>query len=226
MEVKMKHKIEEFFKKDEEAFYDCGGTRKFRGVKRYYNDTVRNDKAVEQSKLAPVPISNVFAYVNEFLEALREENGHKNNNIRCKSIDLDNTQHVVFDNGIIVKDLIWTECQYDKVSKKYTKWDTKYDKIKEKFNLKNPFDIVWLKFTDSGHVGVVAKSFDINFRDDLSSGVLVKEVCQAWDKSFVLVFPMTSEILGNHKVGDIELAVGNYLISKGVPIIDFYSHNN
>ena len=88
------------------------------------------------------------------------------------------------------------------------------------------------KYISKGHVGVVAKSFDINFdskNDDgkpISSDVLVKEVGESWDKSFVMIFPMTSDILGNRSVGDLELGIGNYLIEKNVPIIDFYSHNN
>lgn len=81
-------------------------------------------------------------------------------------------------------------------------WDYKYDIIKNKFNLREPSDIVWIKFTTNGHVGVVAKNFDINFdskTDDgksISSDVLVKEVGETWDKSFAMIFPMTSDILG------------------------------
>lgn len=60
----------------------------------------------------------------------------------------------------------------------------------------------------------------------ISSDVLVKEVGESWDKSLVMIFPMTSDILGNRSVGDLELGIGNYLIEKNVPIIDFYSHNN
>ncbi len=79
---------------------------------------------------------------------------------------------------------------------------------------------------------MVAKSFDINFdrktREGrpISSTVLVEEVGEAWDKSFVMIFTMTSEILSNRSVGELELGIGNYLIDKKVPIIDFYSHNN
>ena len=58
---------------------------------------------------------------------------------------------------------------------------TSNDIIKNKFNLSNPSDIVWIKFTTKGHVGVVAKSFDINFDRKtgegrpISSTVLVEE---------------------------------------------------
>ena len=92
--------------------------------------------------------------------------------------------------------------------------------------MKQPYDIVWLKFTTKGHLGVVAKGFDINYDYTNSSGVLINQVDENWDTTIVLIFPLTSEILGNHTSGDIELAIGKYLISKKVPIIDYYSHNN
>ena len=82
-----------------------------------------------------------------------------------------------------------------------------------------------MKFTDKGHLGVVAKSFDINFENDNTSGKLINEVGEKWDDSFVFIFPLAKEILNVYKKDDIERAIGNYLISKGIPIIDFYSHN-
>ena len=219
--------LEKFFKQDDDAFYTNGdGVRKFRGVRRYYNDTVRNEKADEQAKLSPVSFSKVFSYVNEFLDRIRSDNGYKKENIRCECIELDSVQQVILDNGMIAKNCNWRSCEYDEKLKKYTNWDTKYNVICDKFHLKQPYDIVWLKFTTKGHLGVVAKSFDINYDYTNSCGVLVNQVNEKWDTSFVLIFPLTSEILGNHTSGDIELAIGNYLISKKVPIIDYYSHNN
>lgn len=107
-----------------------------------------------------------------------------------------------------------------------------------------------MKFTTNKYLGGVAKSNDINFdiplnvsdydkkewrynsylkRQELvwkhnSSGILAHQLGQEWDTSFVLVFPL-SNIPDGYDRGDIETAIGNYLINKGVPIIDFYSHN-
>jgi len=195
--------LEKFFERDDEAFYiNENGARKFRGVHRYYNDIVRNEKADEQAELFPVSFSKVFSCVNEFLERIRFDNGYKKKIVRCEYIELDNIQ------------------------KKYTDWDAKYNVICDRFQLKQPYDIVWLKFTTKGHLGVVAKGFDINYDYTNSSGVLINQVDENWDTTIVLIFPLTSEILGNHTSGDIELAIGKYLISKKVPIIDYYSHNN
>lgn len=225
--------LEKYFQKNKDAFYtNYKGEEKFRGVHKYYGDTLRNDEASKQSKLPPTQICNVFSYVNEFIELLRTANGHYEKNVRFEPFVLDNTIHTIMDNGILTMGLKWDAPIYDCKKKEYVEWDYKYDVIKNKFNLGKPSDIVWIKFTTKGHVGVVAKSFDINFDrktsdgQPISSTVLVEEVEEAWDKSFVMIFPMTSEILGNRSVGDLELGIGNYLIDKKVPIIDFYSHNN
>lgn len=222
----MKEDLSLFFQKDKDVFYEIDGKKKFRGVHGYYGDIVRNNKANEQAKLLPVPFNEIFFYVNEFLEMIRFDNGYHNKIVRCESIDLDGIYQLIFDNGIIARNLKWEACVYDKKQRKYTYWDKKYDVICNKFSLKNPYDIVWLKFTNKGHLGVVAKSFDINFEDQLSSGVLVNQVGEKWDDSFVFIFPLTAEILKKYTSDDIELAIGNYLISKRIPIIDFYSHNN
>lgn len=225
--------LEKYFQKNEEAFYiDDKGEKKFRGVHKYYGDTLRNDEARKQSDLLPTQICNVFSYVNEFIELLRTSNGYCEKNVRFEPLVLDNTIHTIMDNGILTVGLKWDAPIYDYKKREYVEWDYKYDIINNKFNLGKPSDIVWIKFTTKGHVGVVAKSFDINFDRKTSNGkpisstVLVEEVGETWDKSFVMIFPMTSEILGNRSVGDLELGIGNYLIDKKVPIIDFYSHNN
>lgn len=223
----MKYVISKYFNKNEEAFYiNDFGEKRFRGVKRYYGDSVRNDKADEQAKISPVSISTVFSYVNEFLEMIRFNNGVTEKNIRCEHIELDNIHHMIVDNGIIVKGCIWSSSIWDTRQSKYTIYDKKYDIIQNKFNLMHPSDIIWLKFTTKGHLGVVAKSCDINYDYNLSSGILVEQVSEQWDDSFVIIFPLTNEVLKSYSTGDIELGVGNYLISKGIPIIDYYSHNN
>ena len=37
-------------------------------------------------------------------------------------------------------------------------------------------DVLWLKFTDKGHLAVVAKSCDINWDSEQSCGLLVREI--------------------------------------------------
>ena len=108
---------------------------------------------------------------------------------------------------------------------KYSVWEPKYSVIKEKFGLSHTKNILWLKFTQKGYLGVVAKGKDINFFNDNTSGKLVNAVKDKWDESSILIFPLTDLILDKRDTGEIKRAIGNYLISKGVPIIDFYSHN-
>ncbi|WP_461810592.1 hypothetical protein [Faecalimonas sp.] len=141
-------------------------------------------------------------------------------------MELEKSKQVIIDSCIVATNLKWDNCVFDKASNKYIYWDPKYDLIRNKFNLKSPSDIIWMKFTNKGHLGVVSRGFDINFDEKISSGILVKEVGEKWDNSFVLIFPLLAELTDKYSCEDLETAVGNYLISKGVPIIDFYSHNN
>lgn len=60
---------------------------------------------------------------------------------------------------------------------------------------------------------------------DNCSGKLVKSINEEWDSTFVLIFPLTKELLVKYNKDSIERAVGNYLIDNGVPIIDYFSHN-
>lgn len=85
-------------------------------------------------------------------------------------------------------------------------------------------DIIWLKFTEDGFLGVVAKGRDINFRENNTSSKMIEEACKSWNKEFVLVFPLIN-IPKNLTANKIERMIGNYLIENNVPIIDFYSHN-
>lgn len=219
--------LKQFFNVNDEAFYeDVNGEKKFRGVKKYYGDTVRNEKAKEQVQRVPLPISRVFHYVNEFLEMIRMQNGFTEKNIRVESIYLDDEKLVILDNGIIAQGCEWCLPVWNKSERSYDFHDEKYDVIKDVFGLSDEKDIIWLKFTTKGHLGVVAKSFDINFSYKNSSGILVKQVEEKWDESFVLIFPITKDMLYKYNTGEMELAIGNYLIEKGVPIIDYYSHNN
>ena len=223
----MKNELKAYFEVDEAAFYiNDEGIRKFRGVGHNYGDCIRNDKAVEQSKLPPISYSLVFSLVNEFLEMIRYDGGATQKNHRCEYIMLDNKRQLVLDNGIIAIGCSWNEPVWNNKKREYTYYDKKYDRIKEVFGLNSANDVVWMKFTTKGHVGVIAKGFDVNYKYTNSSGILVNEVNEEWDSSFVLIFPLTPEMLKNFTKGEIECAIGNYLISKNIPIIDYYSHNN
>lgn len=97
-----------------------------------------------------------------------------------------------------------------------------YKKVKEEAG--NEDNIIWIKFTIDGYLGVVATSADVNFNMKNSSGRIIEHVKKKWDESFVLMFPLKN-IPKNLNRQLIESAIGNYLISKKVPILDFYSHN-
>ena len=117
-----------------------------------------------------------------------------------------------------------------------------YAKIKSDYRLADERDLVWMKFTEDGYLGVVASSSDINFNYPPSSenyndrtpdgkwryftaGIILHSLDKSWDKSFVLAFPLKDLPEDLHRTS-VERGVGNYLIAHSVPILDFYSHNS
>lgn len=189
------------------------------------NYKIRKEKAIEQSALQPVSLYKIINYVNEFLDEIEIQNGKKSISAHIDELILDGSRQIILNKGIIAKGLKWKVPVWDDKIGKYAVWEPKYSVIQEKFNLRHTKNIIWLKFTDSGHLGAVAKGMDINFNRTTTSGKLIEEAGKNWDTSFALIFPLNEVLLYGREAGDIERAVGNYLISKNVPIIDFYSHN-
>lgn len=117
-----------------------------------------------------------------------------------------------------------------------------YQELKTEFSLDDERDIIWMKFAaNTGHLGVVATSNDINFMvpDDMCdydkkteagkwvfnfSGILIKYLGESWNEDYVFVFPLANMSKLSYTRHMIEKEVGDYLINKGVPILDFYSH--
>lgn len=95
-------------------------------------------------------------------------------------------------------------------------------------NPENKENIVWIKFTTNGLVSVIGTGCDIFFTDktrqETSAGIINEVLGLEWDESVVLIFPLRNIPEGLNR-SDIESGIGNYLIHKGVPILDFYSHN-
>ena len=124
-----------------------------------------------------------------------------------------------------------------------------YREIQKEYSLNSEKDLVWLKFANNGHLGVVATSNDVNFqipknkseynskirvyneyekqdKDEWeynSAGIILHNLGLKWDESFVLLFPL-GNIPNGYRRHDIEKAIGNFLYKKGVPILDLYSH--
>ncbi len=220
----MREELEKYFIPNEEASYvNSNGERllvaaiSYRGKK-----TKRAQMAHVQSQLPAVSVEQIISHVNEFLDGLKDD---VEKEISFSEIELDECKHKVTGNCIIVKGCNWQETIWN------GPYDKKYDVIKEKFRLNNVWDIVWLKFSKvpnspENYLGVVALGNDINYSYDLSAGKLLKEVGQEWDTSFVCIFPLTENLLKHKKRREIETGIGQYLIDKKVPIIDYYSHNN
>ena len=228
--------LEDFFNSQEQTGYYWNEEKKcytLKGVNCSIDKT-RNNRAAEESKENPVLFNSVYCYINEFLEHIRADNGFPEKIIREDSIKFGEKEHKIIDNGIIINDNSWEDPHWDWKKRMYTTYDKKYDVIVEKFKLERPNDLLWFKFTKKGHLAVVASSCDINWKKNSSCGTLVREVGDEFDESFVFVFPLTQQMIRTknnpksyerkYTVSELERAVGNYLYSKGVPIIDYYSH--
>lgn len=219
----MINNIEEFFDIYPDTPSKTTSSTKYEERNSNWNKRIK--KAHEQSKIDPIQYSQVLTYVNEFLTCLEAKDSSVGKSEKKNTIILDGREQTIINKGIIAKKCKWTVPVWDKIEGKYSVWENKYSKIQKKFGLNHTKNILWLKFTQKGYLGVVAKGMDINFFNDNTSGKLVNAVNDKWDESFVLIFPLTDSILNKRDTGEIERAIGNYLISKGVPIIDFYSHN-
>lgn len=65
-----------------------------------------------------------------------------------------------------------------------------YEHIRRQYKLNNQSDIVWLRFTTDGYLGVVASSNDINFDYQTNSGKIIRSVNKEWDKNKIIIIPL------------------------------------
>lgn len=180
----------------------------FEGLPKGKNSSIhlsatRFSKAEEQATLPSIEIERIITYTNEFLKILGM---------------------IPTANPIV--DLVHGTIDYEQ--------------IKNTSGIDDERDIVWMKFTKDNYLGVVATSNDVNFtiprsKDQYNikkngkwvcntSGIIIHHLGKTWNEDFVLIFPLVN-IPRELQRGDIERGIGNYLISKKVPILDFYSHN-
>ena len=99
-----------------------------------------------------------------------------------------------------------------------------YYKISVEYGSEDKRDIVWLKFTKDGYLGAVCVSNDVNFSYETTSGKIISSLNKCWDETSVILVPLCN-IPDQLDRRTIESSIGNYLIEKGVPILDYYSHN-
>lgn len=210
---------------EEASYVTSSGKRMLKAVDGYGDE--RKKKAEEQSNRTPLSFSKVILHVNELMDKISG---------KCTSridyLELDGKQNIVIDNVIVAVGLEWQDPVYDKIAGYYTYYDHKYEKISKEFNSIDASDLIYVRFTKDGYIGVVGDSFDINFDMQTSSGKLLHHVNKEWNKDIVLIIPLPSTITNPNYYErknirkKIETALGEYLIEKGNPIIDFYSHNN
>lgn len=118
------------------------------------------------------------------------------------------------------------------------------EEIKEIHNKNKLGHIVWIEFVaDSFHVAVVGAGKDIGFPHNQSVGtwkilsqIKNGEKSVEWDMSEVIVAVIEGLDTGGFGIKNVnnilkcrngvEHCIGEYLIEKNVPVINFYSHKN
>lgn len=212
-DILMSYSIEKFFNRnvDDDVLYprDDGSLSL---ISVYYKKNNRRIlKAKEEYKKIPVPISVIVSYLDNFLNQVSVYN-----RTNVENINLNQQHHDFISRAILVKNCPWNSHEY-------------YDEIMTKYNLASVKDIVWLKFTEDGYLGVVGSGNFINFDYDTSSSALIKvnNKLKKWNETVIVIVPLTKDLFGQrHTRKELKRAIGNFLISKHVPIIDYYSHNH
>ena len=97
--------LKKFFGKDINGYYwnEKSNCYMLKGV-NHPTDKTRNKKAAKQATMEPISFSKVYSYINDFLEMIRKDNGFEEEIIRIDSIKLGEAEHVIIDNGIIIRD--------------------------------------------------------------------------------------------------------------------------
>ncbi len=166
----------------------------------------RIEEARRQAEKPPVKVETIALYVNEFLAAL----------------GMKTEEHPKLE---IPEGMIDEELDGYLGEKLYAALPEKGASCKK--------DLVWMKFTKDGFLGVVAASNDVNFdipgEEEVdvykrtTAGIIVRSLGKSWNREFILKFPLIGIPEGLTR-GDVEAGIGNYLIARGVPILDLYSY--
>ncbi len=188
--------------------YDLEGAYYYKDGRKYAQSVhgrnySRLAKAREQARLQPIPVEEVVDLIVMFLEGI---------GIDTTPLEIPST---TISRGI------------------------DYKAIAAKHQLEDARDLVWIKIASNGTVGVVATSADLNLQLPSHSseydartpnngwqyntaGIIVHSLGLSW-LPFAIVFPLP-HIPEGYTRHEIEHAVGNYLIEKHVPLLDYYSH--
>lgn len=114
-----------------------------------------------------------------------------------------------------------------------------YEEIKNKYNTKAKEHIIFIQFVKTGHIAVVGAGMDIGFLRNENYGTwrVIRELPRIeWDDEEVIIVPvkgLDTKSVGIKNVDNIlhcrngvEQCIGEYLIEKNIPILNYYQHWN
>lgn len=179
----------------------------------HYRQTYRIDKGREQARHAPVSPSRVAELVKETLADLGIETAEN------PLMEVDSS--AIGPDGMVALD---------------------YDRIAREHQLADRRDIVNIRFDREGRPVLVAVSDDVNFcpvpedpdEFDAKEGdywkfstaaVILSALGTDWDRSQLLLFPLSGLAETGHSRHEAELAIGNSLLQSGeCHLLDKFSH--
>lgn len=112
-----------------------------------------------------------------------------------------------------------------------------YEEIRKKYGTNDCSHIIFIQFTQKGHIAVVGAGKDISFSKNVSCGtwkIISAIEGVEWDDKMVIVIPILNIKNCRIKKGDniltyrngVEHYLGNYLSMKKIPILNYYQHKN
>lgn len=190
------------------------------------NDPFRFHQAQLQATLKPVSVEKIIKYTHKFLGKL--------------AISPKKKSSVIFTDFTLDADNNLTPAGYQQLTDQFKVPFVAPDSIEVgDESSTHGVDYLWLRFTSDGFLASVEANTAINFSlpqvaSDYSlkfkqkwqydsTAILVHQLGQTWDTSFILVFPLP-KIPTPLTLTDIRAGVGNYLVQKDVPILDYYAH--
>lgn len=179
----------------------------------HFGETYRIDVALEQARHKAAPVARVAELANEEVAAL----GIKR--VENPLIEVDSGD--IASNGMVNLD---------------------YDRIAKEHQLADRRDIVNIRFDREGRAVLVAVSDDVNFcpvpkgpdEFDAKDGnywkystaaVILSALGTDWDRTRLLLFPLSGLSRTGYSRHDVEKAIGNHLLQSGeCALLDKFSH--
>jgi len=112
-----------------------------------------------------------------------------------------------------------------------------YKEIMSDYGTNAETHLIWIQFTNSGHVAVVGGGKDISYSKKRGTGRIIDSLEGIdWCTTHLIIVPIKNLNTKSNGIkcvdnvlrcrNGVEHFIGEYLIKESVPILNFYSHKN